>query len=212
MLKKDLGPLKMMGFARYEKRDGVETEEIIEAALNWRHDFLDHQEGIAMHCFLSNAKGQFADAIMATDQAAFMSMSGNHPKSEKSHAFMELLIPESIRLTPNIILKEDVTVPTDFSCIEFGTFCPKTDGSFTEKSMLEISKKIEDKYLSNFSEGRAHFMGKVDETTYSEIAFVENLGMARRICNGYVQDDTCLELLSIFDPESVDLDFWYKLA
>ncbi len=210
MLKKDLGPLKMMGFARYEKCDGVVTEDLIEAALNWRHDFLDKQDGIAMHCFLSNTKGQFADAIMAVDQAAFMSMSENHPKAESSQAFMELLKPENIRLTPNTILKDGVTVPNDFSCIEFGTFKPNAD--FTETSMLEISQKIEEKYLSGFSESKAHFMGRVDETTYSEIAFVENLGMARRICNGYIQDDTCLELLSIFDPESVDLDFWYKLA
>ncbi len=210
MLRKDLGPLKMMGFARYEKRDGVETEDLIDAALNWRHDFLEKQEGIAMHCFLANTKGQFADAIMAVDETAFMAMSENHPKAPSSQAFMQLLQPESIRLTANKILKSDVDVPENFSCIEFGTFSPNT--SFSESLMLDISSKIEEKYLFSFSEPRAHFMGKVNETTYSEIAFVENLGMARRICNGYIQDDTCLELLGIFDPESVELDFWYKLA
>lgn len=212
MFKKDLGPLKAMGFARYEKRDGVETAEIIEVALNWRHDFLSTQEGIAMHCFLGNDKGHFADAIMASDQQSFMAMCEAHPQAKSSQEFMALLKPDSIRLTPNMILKENVGVPTDFSCIEFGTFSPKSPEQFDEKTMLEISDRIEQKYLSKFVEPRAHFMGKVDDTTYSEIAFVENLGMARRICNGYVQDDTCLELLSIFDPESVDLDFWFKLA
>ncbi len=212
MLKKDLGPLKMMGLARYEKRDGVETEAMIEAALNWRHDFLDKQEGIAMHCFLSSTKGQFADAILATDQAAFMAMSENHPKFESSQAFMELLKPESIRLTPNMLLKDNIQVPDDFSCIEYGTFSKDDSKEFTEAGMLDITSRIEEKYLSKFSEPRAHIMGKVDDDTYSEIAFVENLGMARRICNGYIVDGTCLELLSIFDPESVDLDFWFKLA
>ena len=212
MFKKDLGPLKAMGFARYEKRDGVETAEIIEAALNWRQDFLSTQEGIAMHCFVGNDKGHFADAIMASDQQSFMAMCEAHPQAKSSQEFMALLKPDSIRLTPNMILKENVGVPTDFSCIEFGTFSPKSPEQFDEKSMLEISDRIEQKYLSKFDEPRAHFMSKVDETTYSEIAFVENLGMARRICNGYVQDDTCLELLDIFDPESVDLDFWFKLA
>ena len=186
MLKKDLGTLKMMGFARYEKREGVETEELIEAVLNWRSDFLEKQEGIAMHCFLGNNKGQFADAIMAVDQSAFMAMSENHPKDKSSHAFMELLKPDSICLTPNMILKEEVTVPTDFSCIEFGTFKPKNIQDFSERNMLEISSRIEEKYLSGFSEPRAHFMGRVDDTTYSEIAFVENLGMARRIFLGRV--------------------------
>ncbi|WP_085905765.1 hypothetical protein [Kiloniella majae] len=212
MFQTNLGSLKTMGFARYEKRDGVETAEIIEAALNWRHDFLSTQEGIAMHCFLGNDKGHFADAIMASDHQSFMAMSENHPQAKSSQKFMALLKPDSIRLAANTILKEDVVVPTDFSCIEFGTFSPKSPEQFDQKAMLDISDRIEEKYLSTFTEPRAHFMGKVDDTTYSEIAFVENLGMARRICNGYVQDDTCLKLLNIFDPESVDLDFWFKLA
>ncbi|WP_421781951.1 hypothetical protein [Kiloniella litopenaei] len=211
MFKKDLGSLKTMGFARYEKRDGVETAEIIEAALNWRHDFLSTQEGIAMHCFLGNDKGHFADAIMARDHQSFMAMCEAHPQAKSSQEFMALLKPDSIRLTANTILKENVTVPTNFSSIEFGTFSPKPE-VFDEGKMLEISNRIEENYLNQFTEARAHFMGKIDDTTYSEIAFVENLGMARRICNGYVQDDTCLELLDIFDPESVDLDFWFKLA
>ncbi|WP_162938127.1 hypothetical protein [Kiloniella sp. EL199] len=218
MFQKDPGPLKTMGFARYEKRDGVETADIIEAALNWRQDFLSTQEGIAMHCFLGNDKGHFADAIMASDHQSFMTMCENHPNARSSQEFMALLKPDSIRLTANAILKESVTVPTDFSCIEFGTFSPKSpeqfddQEQFDEATMLEISDRIEQKYLNKFTEPRAHFMGKIDDTTYSEIAFVDNLGMARRICNGYVQDDTCLELLDIFDPESVDLDFWFKLA
>ncbi|KLN61809.1 hypothetical protein WH96_05825 [Kiloniella spongiae] len=212
MFEKNFDSLKTMGFARYEKRDDVETADIIEAALNWRHDFLSTQEGIAMHCLLGNDKGHFADAIMATSQQSFMTMCENHPKAKSSQEFMALLKPDSIRLTANTILKENAAVPTDFSCIEFGTFNPKSPDQFDEKVMLEISDRIEQKYLSKFTEPRAHFMGKVDDATYSEIAFVENLGMARRICNGYVQDDTCLELLSIFDPESVDLDFWFKLA
>ncbi|MFD2205629.1 hypothetical protein [Kiloniella antarctica] len=210
MLKKNLGPLKMLGFARYEKRTDVATEDLIEAALKWQRDFLNTQNGIAMHCFLGNNKGQFADAIMAVDEASFMAMSENHPTAESSQEFMALLKPETIRLTPNRILKEDVRIPEDFSCIEFGTFSPNTH--FTRRTMLDISTKIEEKYLSRFSESKAHFMGQIDDTTYSEIAFVENLGMARRICNGYIQDDTCLELLGMFAPESVDLDFWYKLA
>jgi len=212
MMKKDLGPLSMMGFARYEKRDGVETEELIDVCLNWRREFLNKQAGIAMHCFLGNTGGQFADAIMAVDQAAFEEMSKRHSEAETSEAFMSLLKPDSIRLTPNVILKSGVEVPSDFSCIEFGTFQSKPEPGFSESAMLAVSRSIEAEYLSNHSETREHFMGKVSAGVYSEVAFVQTLGAAREICSGYPGNDVCGELLAMFDPESVDLDFWYVLA
>lgn len=212
MMKKDLGPVSVMGFARYAKRDGVATEQLIEACLAWRHQFLDHQDGIAMHCFLGNLNGQFADAMLAVDYAAFERTSKRHPEAESSQAFMELLEPDSLRLAASEILKSDFEVPKDFSCVEFGTFRPRTDNGFSEAAMLRASRRIETDYLSRFSEPRAHFLGRTDENTYSEIAFVETLGAARRICNGYNGDDSCRALLAMFDPASVDLDFWHVLA
>jgi len=212
MMRKNHGPVTMMGFARYEKRDDVETEELIEACLNWRRMFLDRQDGIVFHCFLGNLKGQFADAIMAVDQAAFEEMSKRHPEDKSSQTFMSLLKPDTIRLTPNAILKQGVEVPSDFSCIEFGTFRMTEASGFSQSMMLEISRKIEVEYLSKFSASRAHFMGKVDDETYSEITFVHTLGAAREICNGYLTNDVCGELLAMFDPKSADLDFWHVLA
>ncbi len=212
MMKKTLGPLEMMGFARYQKRDGVKTEDLIDACLNWRRNFLDRQEGIAMHCFLGNLKGEFADAIMAVEAAAFAEMSRRHPEDESSQTFMSLLNAESIRLAGNVILKKGVEVPRDFSCIEFGTFRKKAGAGFSEAAMIDVSGKIESDYLAKFPETREHFLGRVDEDTYSEIAFVETLGAAREICNGYMGDPVCGELLAMFDPDSVDLDFWFVLA
>ncbi len=209
---RSLGPLTMMGFARYEKRDGVETEELIHACVNWRREFLDHQDGIAMHRFLGNLKGQFADAILAVDQPAFEEMSARHSEAKSSRAFMSLLKPDTIRLTPIAILKQGVEVPTDFSCIEFGTFRITEASGFSESALKDISRKIEVEYLSKFSAPREHFMGRVDAETYSEVAFVHTLGAAREICNGYLTSDVCSELLAMFNPKSVDLDFWHVLA
>jgi hypothetical protein len=212
MMKKSLGPLTMMGFSRYEKLENVETEELIGACLDWRRKFLDKQDGIAMHCFLGNIKGQFADAILAVNQKSYLDMAERHSEDASSEAFMALLNPESIRLMPNLILKQGVEVPTDFSCIEFGTFQPKQDSGFSETEMLSVSGKVEDEYLANYSQPREHFLGKIDDNTYSEISFVQTLGAAREICNGYVENPVCGELLAMFDPESVDLDFWFVLA
>lgn len=212
MMNKNLGPLTIMGFARYEKNEDVKTEELIEACLNWRREFLATQSGIALHCFLGNLKGQFADAIMAVDGAALEQMSKNHPEAQSSQAFMSLLKQETITLTSNTLLKDNVIAPSSFSCIEFGTFKTKPNTDFSESEMLKVSGAIEAEYLAKFSEPREHIMGRVSDDTYSEIAFVETLGSAREICNGYLADATCQKLLDMFDLETTDLDFWYVLA
>jgi hypothetical protein len=212
MLKRDLGPITVMGFARYSTKAGVDPSELVTAARIWQKEFLTEQQGIAMHCFLGNLKGEFADAILATDQASFMAMAQAHPSAPSSAPLMKMLDSDSIRLSQNILLGEPKSLPECFSCIEFGTFNPKDAASFSEAKMMEASDRIERAYLSRFDETKAHFMGKVDDNTYSEIAFVETSAAAREICNGYVGDADCHPLLGMFDPETVDLDYWHVLA
>ncbi len=212
MLVKNLGPVTMMGFARYSKKQGVDTAELIEAVRQWQRGFLCEQPGIAMHCFLGNAAGSFADAIMAVDSASFEEMARQHGSHPSAQRLMEMLDPDSIRLTPNLLLKDNVKVPTGFSCIEFGTFRPKIDAGFSQSQMLEVSARIESEYLADFEESQQHIMGRIDEDTYSEIAFVKTSGAAREICAGYVGNPACEALLQMFDPASVDLDFWHVLA
>ncbi|MBC8242248.1 MAG: hypothetical protein H8E30_17495, partial [Alphaproteobacteria bacterium] len=98
------------------------------------------------------------------------------------------------------------------SCIEFGTFRPQAGIDFSERALLEAARKIETGYLVNHPDSRAHFMDRINAETYSEVAFVKTLGAARKICQGYLVDDACGDLLAMFDPESVDLDFWHVLA
>lgn len=212
MLRRDIDPVKVMGFAQYSKKDGVETTDLIAAARDWQNSFLAEQPGIAMHCFLGNLNGDFADAILMSDLDAFQNMSkqyGDGPSSMKLHS---MLNPESIRMTRNTLLKDNVRIPKDFSCIEFGILDVNNNSEFSEAEMLEISGRIERDYLSRFSEPREHIMGRVSNETYSEIAFVNTLAAAREICMGYLGNPTCKELLDLFDSETFDLDFWYVLA
>ncbi len=212
MMNKSLGSLSVLGFARYEKRDEVNASDLTEAVLAWRRSFLDHQAGIAAHCFLGNLQGHFADLILAVDQARYDAMTEAHPQAAASQAMAALLKPESIRLTPCRILKDVTTLPTDFSCVEFGTFRSPAGKDFDERRLLAVSAEIEAGYLSRRPESRAHFLAQVDPATYAEVAFVQSLGAAREICFGYRDDSAGRKLLEMFDPESVDLDFWFVLA
>lgn len=212
MLQKSSNSPTVMGFTRYEKRENTKSEDLIQASIDWQRNFLEKQSGIVMHRLLGNLRGQLADAIIAVDQASFSNMAERYQEDASAKNLMALIEPESIKPMLNLILKEDVQVPIDFSCIEFGTFQPKQNGDFSETTMLAASKRLEDEYIAGYSQARAHFIGKVDENTYSEIAFVQTLGAAHEICNGYLSNAVCGELLSMFNPASFDLDFWFVLA
>lgn len=212
MLRKDLGQMNVMGFARYRAKDGADPSDLIAAARSWQKDFLSKQPGIALHCFLQNQSGDFADAILAVDEADFAAMSEAHLKAESSRAFMDLLDLGSIRLCKNLLLQPLKCIPESFACIEFGTFRAKAGAGFSEKRLLSAAYQVRQDYLSNFPENRAHLIGKVEDETYSEICFVETSGAAREICGGYMTESACQPLLSLFDPKSVDLDFWHVLA
>lgn len=212
MLRKDLGPMKVMGFARYRAKEGVDPAALIAAARRWQKEFLDQQPGIAMHCFLGNLAGEYADAILATDEAAFAAMAEAHMKANSSLAFMELLETDSIRLCRNLLQQPLDVIPDGFAAIEFGTFRARAADDFSDEKLKAAADRVRREYLSRFPESRAHRIAKVDGETYSEICFVETSGAARDICAGYVTEEACRPLLSLFDPDSVDLDFWHVLA
>ncbi len=201
-----------IGFARYNGGEGVDPNKIIEACLTWREEFLMKQDGIFGHYFFGNMQGQFADMTFAKDQKNLDQMSEGFMAAPSSKAFLEKLAPETVSLIRCDILKDKFIPPEHFACLEFGTFSTVTNHPFSEKQMLCASDKIENEYLSRFEGARGHFMGKVSDKTYAEISFVDTLANARQICGGYLSDPACLPLLSMFDPASVNLDFWYLLA
>jgi hypothetical protein len=212
MLKRNLGPVGVMGFARYKKRHDASADDLIDAARRWQHEFLATQAGIAFHAFLGNTRGEFADAILAVDLKSFEDMTRRHSEAESSDVFMAMLDAQSVRLCRSAILKEDVLPPEDFSCVEFGTFRIKPEAMATEEAVRRASDHIDRTYLSGSDNTRCHFIGRIDDVTYCEVAFGRTLAETKRICRGYVGDPDCQPLLELFDPESVDLDFWYVLA
>ncbi|WP_295814233.1 hypothetical protein [uncultured Nitratireductor sp.] len=212
MLRKTGGPLSVMGFARYEKRAGVETARLIDAALTWQETFLRPREGILFHAFLGNLNGGFADIIFARDDKSFDAMLNAHMEAPSSEAFMALLSPDSIRLSRHRVLKPVAAPPSDFSCVEFGTFEIAENMEAGERDVLAISERIETDYLSRSDNTRLHFIGMGAQNRFCEVTFGRSLGETKRLCEGYVGHPTCQPLLDVCDPASLDLDFWFVLA
>ncbi len=204
--------VRTIGFARYQKRAEATIESLLDACLKWRTDFLDHQPGIVGHRLLRNLQGQFADVILAESRDSFETMAKLHPEALSSQAMFALLDPSSVVLRTNDVLGEPLQIPTDFACVEYGTFSAKPGETLTEPQVIAASAEVERDYLARFDDTRGHVLARVDEHSFAEIAFVSTLGAARAICGGYVDAPSCANLLGLFNPDSVDLDFWYVLA
>ena len=212
MLIRDKETVTVLGFARYETRDGVATEEVIAAALRWQEEFLAAQPGIAFHAFMGNGEGRYADAILARDEAAFAEMARRHPETESGLAFMGLLKPETISLCQSVILKDGVAPPETCGAIEFGTFALASGSDATLETVRRRSTQIDDAYLSGERAVAAHFVTRIDDTRFCEVSFGRSVGELRRLCNGYVGHPDCQPFLDLMAAESVDLDFWHVLA
>lgn len=212
MIVKDTHPATVMGFARYERSAEGAAEELIDAVIDWQEQFLAHQEGILLHAFLGNLKGQYADVILAADETSFQQMAQNMATAETAQAMLKLLDRDSIRLCQSRILKVGVAVPTQFSCVEFGAFDLAAPIEAGAEQVKAASDHIETSYLNAFANTKAHFVGQIDDRRFCEVVFGRTLGATRRNCLGYVGNPDCQPLLDLADPESMDLDFWFVLA
>jgi len=209
MLNKMLDDYSVMGFATFSKRDGVENTDVIDASLNWSHQFLAPLEGVGFHCLLQNTKGGFADIVFAKNGEALSQLNENFDKSEASQKMMELLDPQSIQMTAMAISQDRFIPPTDFACIEIGFMKSQTA---SKEEILQQSKLLEDNYLHKFENTKSHFIGEVEQGSYTDVTFGRSLGETRKICLGFDQDKTATEFLSLFDPTSFQLDFWALIA
>ncbi len=204
--------VQTFGFAQYRKRSNTSVERLLEACLVWRSSFLSEQEGILGHWLLGNLQGGLADLILAKDSASFEAMAAAHPQHSSSQALLEFIEPESIQLSTNQVLGRALSVPTNFACVEYGTFSPKSGAKIAHAALIEASNKVEDEYLSHHPDSKAHAVAAVSGDVYSELAFVSTVASARRICFGYLDSPSCAGLLQLFDPDTTKLDFWYVLA
>jgi hypothetical protein len=125
---------------------------------------------------------------------------------------MMAINPQTVKIRYHEILDNNFQVPKNFSCFEHGTFSPKKDIEFSKSNLLYVAKKIEDGYLNTFENTLGHFIGKINDKTYSEITFGQTLGKTREICYGYLNIEVGMKMMTMFIPETTDLDFWYLIA
>jgi len=52
----------------------------------------------------------------------------------------------------------------------------------------------------------------LDENKFSEITCGKTLAKTKQICFGYFDNPYGLELLSLADKDSMELDFWFLIA
>ncbi|WP_293929353.1 hypothetical protein [Sphingobacterium sp. UBA6320] len=124
--------------------------------------------------------------------------------------FFNLIEPKSVQVEYHEIQKESFQVPDVFSCVERGIFSIRVD--YHVYDLLQISQNIEEQYLNMFDNTQAHFIGKINANTFSEITLGKTLGATKNTCMGYLDDTSCQELLAIADQDSMELDFWYLIA
>jgi len=203
---------KVMEFTKFEKAENVTDEDLITSLMTFEKEYLSKQEGIIFHCLVRNLKGEYANLLFADTMNSLKNIEEGFMENDASKNFMGNINPQTVKIHYHEILKENFQVPENFACFEHGTFVIKKDIDFTEKNMLSISNKIETEYLNTFDNSLGHFMGKINKETYSELAFGKTLGKTREICYGYFGIDAGMELLNLYVPEKVDLDFWYLIA
>jgi len=203
---------KAMEFTKFAKAEGVREEDFLTALLKFEKNYFKDAKGLIFKCYLRNLKGEYADLLFAENMDVLKQFEEGYMENSHFQEFMKVIDPNSVKVHYHGVMKKGFQVPENFACVEHGTFSPKNDIEFSEKNMLSISDKIETEYLNSFENSLGHFMGKIDNETYSEIAFGKTLGKTREICYGYFGIDSGIELMNLYVPESVDLDFWYLIA
>ena len=203
---------KVMEFTKFEKAENVTNEDFITSVMKFEKEYLSTKEGIAFHCLVRNLKGEYANLLFADSMENLKKIEDGFMDNEVSKNFMGNINPKTVKVHHHMILKGNFQVPENFACFEHGTFAPKEESDFSEKGLLSVSEQIENEYLNTFENSLGHFIGKIDDKRYSEIAFGKTLGKTREICYGYFGIEPGMKMLNMFNLDTVDLDFWYLIA
>lgn len=200
---------KAMEFTRFRKKDNVTDDELLFADLKFETAFTK-QNGVIFHCLVRNFRNEYANVLFADSLQDLKDLGEKLGSLPEVQSFFELIDLQSVIIEYHEIQKENFKIPTNFSCIEKGMFSLK---NIIESNKLPlISENIENKYLNNFENTQAHFIGTIGQNKFSEITFGKTLAKTKQICFGYVENSFCLELLDLADKEMMELDFWYLIA
>jgi hypothetical protein len=202
----------VMEFTTFTKADNITDEDFISLVIKFEHDYLKNQPGLLFHCLVRNLNGEYANLLFADNIQSIKDIENGFSRSDIATEFMKSIKPSTVKVYYHEILKDNFQVPDNFACVEHGIFSPKVDSDFSEESLLSVSKDIENTYLNTFENTLSHFMGKVDNGTYSEITFGKTLGKTKDICYGYFNIESGMKMMNMCDPETTNLDFWYLIA
>jgi len=202
----------LMEFTTFAKANDVTDEELIDLVMNFERDYLKKQSGLSFHCLVRNLKGEYANLLFADNIESIKNIEQGFSSNDSAKKFMAAINLQTAKVRYHEILDKNFQVPTGFTCFEHGTFSPNSAVDFSESRLLSVSKQIEEDYLNTFENSLGHFIGKVDDKTYSEITFGKTLGRTREICYGYFNIEAGKQMMAMLDPKTTDLDFWYLIA
>lgn len=200
---------RAMEFTSFRKKENITDDELLLAVLKFEAA-ISKQNGLIFHCLVRNYDNEYANVLFGESVTDLKALSKNFGHLPEVRYFFDLIEMQSVKIEYHEIQKEGFSVPTDFSCIEKGTFSLKDVNNSAE--ICRISENIENEYLNTFENTQAHFIGEIEDNLYSEVIFGKTLAMTKQICMGYLGNTFCLELLDIADKDTMKLDFWYLIA
>lgn len=200
---------KVMEFTRFRKKKDVSDDELLLAVLKFETT-LSLQQGLVFHCLVRNYDNEYANVLFSESIQCLKDLENHIGDLPEVKNFFNLIEPKSVQVEYHEIQKESFQVPDVFSCVERGIFSIRVD--YHVYDLLQISQNIEEQYLNMFDNTQAHFIGKINANTFSEIALGKTLGATKKTCMGYLDDPYCQKLLAIADQDSMELDFWYLIA
>ncbi|MCC9069989.1 hypothetical protein LNQ49_00025 [Flavobacterium sp. F-65] len=201
--------VKAMEFTSFNKKENVTDDELINAVLKFE-SILAKQNGVIFHCLVRNFKNEYANILFVSDFGDLKKIEENLIKLPEAQDFFKLIDGPSIKMEYHEVLKTNFKIPSSFSCIECGTFKLKNENEVEQ--LLIVSENIEKEYLSTFENTKDHFIGRIQDNTYSEITFGETLGKTKEICFGYMSNSFCKPMLEMADETTMKLDFWYLVG
>ncbi|MFC3153310.1 hypothetical protein ACFOEK_19880 [Litoribrevibacter euphylliae] len=98
---------------------------------------------------------------------------------------------------------------TDLGGLEFATF--KLKPGVSEDKLIELSKCVEERFLSQQDELILHCLVRGKDGVYADIAMATSQQKAEEYCQQWLQDATALEYLELIDHETVDMTFWSRI-
>lgn len=198
-----------MEFTTFRKKEDVSDDELINAVLKFE-SALAKQDGIIFHCLVRNFKNEYANVLFAENPEHLHSLNETIFSYQEAKDFFALIEADSANMVFHKILKDNFLIPEGFAFVEHGTFQLKDDIAIDD--FIKASNDIEKNYLNNFDNCLAHFVGKVNERTVSEIAIGKTYATTKQICYGYFDNRYGQALLSLANMDTASLDFWYLIA